>query len=71
MPNTRGNSGDEACACLICKIARANILGKHPYYGVAFKNISQIGRPETIEKKRKFQFTQKDDKDVNGTLMRL
>ena len=51
LPNTRGNSGDEACACLICKIARANVLGIHPYYGVTFKNISNIGRPETVEKK--------------------
>ena len=53
LPNTRGNSGDEACACLICKIARANVLGIHPYYGVTFKKISTIGRPQTVEKKEK------------------
>ena len=46
-------------------------VGIHPYYGVTFKNISNIGRPETLEKKRKFQFNDRDDKDVNGTLMRL
>ena len=69
LPNTRGNSGDEACACLICKIARANILGVHPYYGVTFKNISKIGRPQTVEKKAEFQF---DDKDhINDKLMKL
>ena len=61
LPNTRGNSGDEACACLICEIARAKLLGKHPYYGVAFKDISKLGRPQTVEKKAKCQFNEKNE----------
>ena len=71
LPNTRGNSGDQTCSCLICQIGRAKITQDHPYYGVKFKNIvaGKRGRPETVEKKAEFQFNEKNN--VNDELMRL
>ena len=69
LPNTRGNSGDQTCSCLICEIGRAKITQDHPYYGVKFNKIGKRGRPETVEKKAKFQFNKNND--VNDDLMRL
>ena len=44
LPNTRGNSGDQTCSCLICQIGRAKITQDHPYYGVKFNKIGKRGR---------------------------
>ena len=45
LPNTRSNSGDEGCFCLICKIGRAKPIQPHPYYNVPFNKIFKTGRP--------------------------
>ena len=57
-PRTR-SSGDTACSCLICQIAKANyITDPHPYYNVPFNEIIKLGAPKIYAEKEKFQWNQ-------------
>ena len=56
-PRTRSCSGDTACSCLICQIAKANVItDPHPYYNVPFNEIIKLGAPKIYEEKEKFQW---------------
>ena len=72
LPNTRGNSGDDVCSCLICKIGRSKLFDIHPFYGVSFKNLSKkgVGRTPTLEKKEEFEYNKKLDLKTNLMIMK-
>ena len=59
VPKTRSNSGDTACSCLICQIAKANPILPHPYYKVSLVKPNQFfpkGAKRKSEEKPKFLF---------------
>ena len=55
-PTTRSNSGDTACSCLICQIAKTKPIFPHPYYKVKDDKIFPKGAKRKSEEKPKFLF---------------
>ena len=55
--NTRSNSGDSPCQCLICEIGKyKNPFLPHPYYKVPLKKIFKAGVKRKSEPKEEFKW---------------
>ena len=55
--NTRSNSGDSPCPCLICEIGKyKNPLLPHPYYKVPLKKIFKAGVKRKSEPEEEFKW---------------